>query len=67
MRCRICRDPDSIESFEHTRECSELTKFVQSNQLKFEYIYGSEEEKLKFIEAFIKIHKVRQTMIEIDN
>ena len=67
MRCRICREHNSIESFEHTIECSELMKFVQPTQLKFEYIYGNEEEKLEFIEAFMKIHKVRDTMIEIGN
>ena len=68
MRCRICREHNSIENFEHTIECNELSKLVQPTQLlKLEYIYGNEEEKLAFIKAFIEIHKAHHTMIEIGN
>ena len=66
MQCRICLDTDSIEDFEHTIECRKMKMFVDPKQLKLEYIYGSEEEKLEFIEAFIQIHRVRQTIIEVD-
>ena len=66
LSCRICKLPETIEDFEHTLKCRELKIFINQKQLNLDDIYGSEKAQLTFIDSFIEVHRVRQTILDID-
>ena len=66
MSCRICGDENSIEDFSHTINCSGLRDELKGEVLNFKDVYGNLRKQTLFMNSFIKLHRKRQTILEID-